>query len=194
MQSNQNKNKTNSNLFKIISVTVGLAIILFAIFLQIFRPKVLDLKGLGYAGAFIISVLGGSTIVIPIPAMAVVFALGGILKYPFVVGIAAGIGETVGEMAGYMAGWGGEGPLKRRNWKFYSRLQEWTKRHGFLGLFILSSFPNPFFLFTAATAGALHYPLWKFLLSTGAGKIIKGLMVAYAGAFGLNIILKLWPG
>ncbi len=194
MQVNQKKTKTGHNIIKIISLVAGLLIVLLAVFLLIFRPKALDLRGMGYAGAFLISVLGGSIIIIPVPAMALVFALGGILKYPFLVGIAAGIGETVGEMTAYIAGWGGGGPLKKSNFKFYLKLEEWTKRHGVLGLFILSAVPNPFFLFTAATAGALHYSLWKFLLSTGAGKTIKGLMVAYAGFFGLNIFTRLWPG
>ena len=194
MQLNQKKKKTVSNLFKIISPLTGLLIVLIAVFLLIFRPKFLDLRAMGYAGAFFVSVLGGSTIVVPIPAMAIVFALGGILKYPFLVGIAAGIGETVGEMAGYLAGWSSGEPLRKRNFKFFAKLEAWTKRNGVLGLFVLSAVPNPIFLFTAATAGALHYPLWKFLLSTGAGKIIKCLAVAYAGAFGLKIILKLWPG
>lgn len=194
MEVSGKKKKNNANFIKIIGGLAGLLIILLAIFLLILRPEFLDLKGAGYIGAFVISVLGGSTIVVPIPAMAVIFALGGLLKYPIIVGIAAGIGETVGEMAGYMAGWSGSGQLKKRNFKFYSRLEQWTKKHGVLGLFILSAFPNPFFLFTAATAGALRYSLWKFLLSTGAGKTIKGIMVAYAGAFGLNIILKIWPG
>lgn len=181
-------------MLKLVSSLTGLAIILFAIFLIIFRPRVLDVKGLGYAGAFFISVLGGSTIVIPIPAMAVVFTLGGLLKYPFIVGIAAGAGETIGQMTGYLAGWGGGAPLKNRNYKLFTKLEDWTKRNGILGLYILSAIPNPFFLFTAAAAGALRYPLWKFLLSTGMGKMTKGLMVSYAGAFGLGAILKLWHG
>jgi len=192
LQQYPKKIRTASYALKLISTAVGMAAVLVAIFLLIFQPAVLDMKGMGYAGAFFISILGGSTIVIP--AMAVVFVLGGILKYPFLVGIAAGIGETVGEMTGYAAGWGGGGPLKKKNFKFYAKLEEWTKHQGFLGLLVLSAFPNPFFLFTAATAGALHYSLWKFLLSTGLGKIIKGTSVAYAGAFGLNIIMKVWPG
>lgn len=194
MQQDQKKNKSLSSTLKVLSAVAGLAIILFAIFLLIFRPKVLDIRGMGYAGAFFISVLGGSTILIPIPTMAFIFALGGILKYPLLVGIAAGVGETVGELAGYIAGWEGAEPLRRKNFKFFTKLTDWTKQHGFLGLLVLAAVPNPFFLLTAATAGALHYSLWKFLLSTGVGKTIKGIMVAYAGALGLNIILRLWPG
>jgi membrane protein DedA with SNARE-associated domain len=56
-------------------------------------------------------------------------------------------------------------------------------------LFTLSAIPNPFFDFAGAIAGAIYYPLWKFLLFCWAGKTIKGLMVAFAGAWGLRFIL-----
>ena len=41
------------------------------------------LRQYGYIGAFVISVLGGATIIIPVPMLAVVFALGGAMHDPW---------------------------------------------------------------------------------------------------------------
>jgi len=50
--------------------------------------------GYGYAGGFLVSILGGITI-IPIPSLLVVFTLGGVLN-PVYVGLVAGFGEALG--------------------------------------------------------------------------------------------------
>lgn len=155
--------------------------------------RVQGLGSYGYLGAFVISILGSATIIVPVPSLAVVFALGGVLKYPLLVGIAAGMGEPLGELTGYMAGVGGRKALKSSQNPLYTRVQEWMRRRGFLALFAMAAVPNPIFDLIGAAAGALRYPLWKFLLVCWAGKTVKGLMVSFAGAWGLQFVLR-WLG
>ena len=84
--------------------------LLLAAAVILFWESILALEGYGYLGAFLISIVGGATIIIPVPMLAVIFALGGVLK-PYWVGVAAGLGETVGALIIYMAGYGGGMPL-----------------------------------------------------------------------------------
>lgn len=171
----------------VLSLLMAVAVVYFWEYAQ-------ALKGYGYLGAFFISILGGATIIIPVPMLAVVFALGGVLT-PYWVGVAAGLGETVGALIIYMTGHGGGAALS--NIKYgkiqaaYSRLMHWMERRGSWTLFILSAVLNPFFYPAALAAGAMRFGLRRYFLICLAGKLIKGITVAYAGYWGLRGLLRM---
>jgi membrane protein YqaA with SNARE-associated domain len=184
---------------------VGLAGILVTVALVVlvvcFWDQLSAFQNYGYLGAFLISVFGGATIIIPIPMTPVVFALGAIMKPDFApymgpvfVGLAAGLGETVGGLSIYMTGYGGgtalqdmkEGKVKSA----YLRMVSWVERRGSLALFILSAVVNPFFYPAALAAGALRFGIWRFTFICLIGKTIKGITVAAAGYWGLGGILR----
>ncbi len=172
----------------ILTLAMALAVVYFWQFVQ-------ALQGYGYLGAFLISILGGATIIIPVPMLAVVFALGGVLL-PYWVGVAAGLGETVGALTIYMTGHGAGAALFRSNGrlqKTYSRIMGLMERRGSLALFLLAAVLNPFFYPAALAAGALRFGVKKYFFITWAGKTIKGLTVAYAGYWGLRSLLR-WLG
>ena len=170
-----------------IVATLGLAVAIAA-----FWESVRDLGGYGYAGAFVISLLGSATLLVPVPALAVVFALGGVLKYPLLVGIVVGLAEPIGELTAYMAGRAGRLAFKNRRGALYTKTEDLMTRRGSLVLFVLSAVPNPVFDLAGVAAGASRYPLYKFLLACWAGKTVKGIGIAYAGYFGLRSILSLF--
>ncbi|HUV56273.1 MAG TPA: VTT domain-containing protein [Dehalococcoidales bacterium] len=149
----------------------------------------------GYTGAFLISILGGATIIVPVPMLVVVFALGGVMKFPVFVGIAAGLGETLGALTIYMTGYGGGTPVMySRHGKIqavYSRMMHWMERRGSLILFALSAVLNPFFYPAALAAGALRFGIKRYFIICWAGKTIKGLTVAYAGFWGLRGLMRM---
>ena len=153
------------------------------------------LEGYGYLGAFLISILGGATIIIPVPMLAVVFALGGVMQYPWLVGIAAGIGETVGALTIYMTGYGGGAAFfNSKHGKIqtaYDRLMRLMERRGSITLLILAAVLNPFFYPAALAAGALRFGIKKYFLICFVGKTIKGMTVVYAGFFGLRGLLRM---
>lgn len=148
-----------------------------------------DYRALGYGGAFLVSLFSSAAIVFPVPGLAVVFALGGILN-PFLVGLFAGIGMALGELTGYLAGYSGEAVLHKI--RFYDRVEYWMRRYGGIVIFIAAIIPNPFFDMVGAAAGAFDYPVWRFLLWCAGGKIAKSVIVALAGAWGLHYILDIW--
>ncbi len=162
-----------------------------------FWESVRELEEYSYIGAFIISIVGGATIIVPVPMTPVVFALGGVMKYTWLVGLAAGLGETLGAVIIYITGRGGASPLAGlkpgKVQAFYLKLMNFMDRRGSLTLFILSAVLNPFFYPAAITAGALRFDIRKYFIICLVGKIIKGMTVAYAGFWGLGSLLR-WMG
>ena len=163
-----------------------LALLLLAL-IAVFRSRIMELVGYGYLGVFILSVLGSATIVVPVPGLALVFTLGGTLN-PLLLGLVSGVGGTLGETTGYLLGYGGRVAIE--NMSLYHRVEGWMKRWGAATIFVLAVIPNPVFDVAGAAAGALRFPLWKFLIYGGAGRIVKHTFVAFAGAWGMDSISR----
>jgi membrane protein YqaA with SNARE-associated domain len=142
-----------------------------------------DYSAYGYFGAFLVSLIGTGSIVLPIPAVLVVFALGGMLN-PLLVGLIAGVGMALGEITGYLLGYAGEDVLKKV--KYYNMAKEWMRNRGMFTIFVLAFIPNPLFDLAGAAAGALRYPLSYFLFACWVGKTLKSLLLAFGGAWGLH--------
>jgi len=177
-------------------------------------------SGYGYAGGFLVSILGGITI-IPVPSLLVVFTLGGVLN-PVYVGLVAGLGEALGGITVYLTGAGGgaiwsrlqareqaiyeqprpgydivtpiQSKLHSRWQTMYDRLARSIGRGGSsLLVFVVSAMVFSPYYFAGLAAGSLHMGLRRFFLVSLAGKTVKGMMVAYAGYWGLHFLLQ-WIG
>ncbi len=153
--------------------------------LFLFRQRIAEYESGGYVGVFVITLLASATVVLPVPGIATVFAVGGILN-PLLVGLIAGLGDALGESTGYLAGYAGQGVIE--NQAVYTRFERWMKRHGTLTIIILSAIPNPLFDLAGIAAGALRFPVARFFLSCLLGKSIKDTMVALAGYYSLTFV------
>lgn len=184
------KKKGSSKSAYIIGITGALATVLMAIAVIYFRDYVRALTGFGYLGAFLVSILGGASIIIPVPMLAIIFALGGIMKYPWLVAVFGASGELIGALTIYMTGHGAGKILSNskhgRIQSAYERMLNLMERRGPLTLFAVASVVNPFFYPTALAAGALHFGLKRYIPIVLAGKLIKGMTVVYAGYWGLK--------
>jgi membrane protein YqaA with SNARE-associated domain len=160
-------------------VLVVLLVLGISVAIYSFRDQFAELAALGYAGIFLVSLLGNATVILPAPSLALVFAMGSALP-PLLVGLSAGVGEALGELTGYAAGFGGRAVLE--NQKGYQRMAAWMQRRGAITIFVLSLIPNPFFDLAGISAGALRYPVRRFLLFCWLGKTIKCTAVAWAGS------------
>ncbi len=189
------ENKGSARTAYILGIVGIVVTLLMAVSVVYYWDWVQRLEGYGYVGAFVISILGGSTIIIPVPMLAIVFALGGVLKYTWLLGLVTGLGETLGALTIYMTGYGGGAALYRsrhgRIQSAYLRLMGLMERRGPLTLFILASVLNPFFYPAALAAGALRFGIKRYFLICWAGKTIKGFTVAYAGYWGLRGLLEM---
>jgi membrane protein YqaA with SNARE-associated domain len=169
-------------LLLIIGIVVGVFY-----FYRSYPERIEELKGYGYLGAFLISLLLNATIVLPAGNFLVLAALGAILPSATMVGLAGGIGAAIGELTGYMAGYSGQAVVSRQ--RVYTRLKGWVEKWGVLTIFLLSVVPLVFDL-AGIAAGVLRFPLWKFFLACWLGRTILYLLVAWGGALGWEVVLR----
>jgi uncharacterized membrane protein YdjX (TVP38/TMEM64 family) len=163
--------------------------IALTVVMVIYRNEILKFKAWGYSGLFIINLLGNATVFFPVPNLAVTFASGSVLN-PLLVGLVAGAAEPIGELTSYLAGYYG-GAVIEKNPR-YAQVRDWTTKRAFLALFVLAAIPDPLFHLAGITAGAIRYPVWKFLLSIWLGKTLKAIVVALLGAGVLGAISRLF--
>jgi membrane protein YqaA with SNARE-associated domain len=160
----------------------------------IFDEQVKGMQEYGYLGAFFISILGGATVIIPVPMLAVVFALGGVMPYPWLVGISAALGELVGALIIYMTGQGAGKAISNSKYgwiqRAYDKMLDLMERKGAITLFLVTFIVNPFFYPAAFACGALRFGLKKYITIVLIGKIIKCMTVVYLGYWGLKGIFK----
>ncbi len=179
------------------TLLVGVALLMtaFAIAFFYFGADTSNLRSWGYAGVFLINLVGAASILLPSPAVASVFG-GGALLDDFLgvpafiwVGLIAGSGESLGEFTGYAAGYGGRVVFENR--PEYERVHRWMERHGTATMFGLSIFPNPLFDLAGVAAGAVRMPIRRFFPAVLGGKIIKDTYLAAIGGLGATIFTHL---
>lgn len=175
--------------FYITGLALGIAII-FCVVTVYYWTYINHLQSYGYLGAFIISLFASSILIMPIPYVAVVFTLGGVLN-PAFVGAASGLGASIGASSIYLTGYRGHNLFQNINDILYSRLVNWARRKGSVVVFIMSAVFNPLFVPMTATMGILRFRFWKFFLMCWAGNTVKSLVIAYGGYLGLGSLLRL---
>lgn len=153
-----------------------------------FRDRIQELKQYGYAAVFLVGLVSNATLILPVPGLAVSSVMGGVLN-PWVVGVVGGVSQALGELTGYMAGYSGQTWVDEN--RTYDRLVHWIQRYGVPVIFVLAVVPNPVFDVGGVIAGALRFPLWKFLASCTAGKVIKNLLFALAGYYGIEALFRI---
>jgi uncharacterized membrane protein YdjX (TVP38/TMEM64 family) len=174
---------------------VATMLTLFAIGFFYFSTDISNLRSYGYAGVFVINVVGAASILLPSPAAASVLGGGALLDdflgIPawFWVGIVAGTGEAIGEFSGYAAGYGGR--MIVENQPSYERIKRWMMRRGTITMFLMSTVPNPLFDVVGLAAGAVQMPMRRFFLAVLSGKIIKDMWLAGLASAGVTVFQHL---
>ena len=173
-------------LLLVIGITVGLFI-----FNQRYPGKVEQFEAWGYLGAFIICLISNATVILPIPGILLFVPI--ITSFnPALLGLVGATGGIIGEITGYMAGYSGRGMVK--NTRMSKRVEGWMNRWGIWVVFVFSIAPFLPFDVAGLVAGALRYPLWKFLLVAWAGKTIKYIGLLLAAAWGWEALTRMIGG
>lgn len=147
----------------------------------------------GYAGIFLINLIGSSSVLFPLPSFIVTFTFGGILD-PWLVGIFAGVGAATGELVGYALGRGGKKLIDKRHENILKRSKVWMEKHGafsIIVLFALTPLPDDVI---GIICGLINYNVKKFFLASLIGKIIMSLFIAWGGFFGVQWVLRVFGG
>jgi membrane protein YqaA with SNARE-associated domain len=67
--------------------------------------------------------------------------------------------------------------------KLFRQHKTGIEKYGPLGIFALAFVPNPIFDVAGVAAGAIKMPVWKFALAAICGKVLRYVLLAYAGGF-----------
>ena len=161
-----------------ISGFIGLSLLMIY-----FMPNLEALAQYGYLGVFLASAVSSATIIIPIPGLAVVLTAATIWN-PALVALIASVGYTLGEVTSYYAGRGGRAIIMRNHQRLYGRAEDWMNHYGGLTIFLFAFVPVFIFDPAGIAAGALGFPLRKFLLFCWAGRLPRSFIEVYLG-FGL---------
>ena len=166
-----------------------LAAVVAAVVTAVLLRHNLDLEKVGYGAVALAVLVASGGLVVPVPALATACTAATFLN-PGFIGLIAGSVGTVGELTGYYLGSTGRGVMHRS--RLYLKLESWMSRRGWVVLFLLAVIPNLIFDVAGIAAGALHYPIWRFMVVVWLGKTIKFLVFAYACSQGADWLTGLF--
>ena len=154
-----------------------------------FLHSYITLEQYGYLGVGLIVLLASGGLLMPPGIIAVCAAsspdvLPGITLTPYWVALIAGTAGTLGEVTGYLLGYSGRGFVTRT--RLYLKIEGWMRHRGWLILLLVSLVPNPIFDVVGIAAGALKYPVWRFLAIVWVGKLGRFSIIAYACAYSVE--------
>ena len=170
---------------KYIPLLTFVPVIAITVVLFIYRDMVTELGHWGYLGAFLIGLVANATIVMPMPSLILLYALGATFN-PVLVGLVGGAGGTIGEMSGYVMGYGGHTFVK--NIKLYNKAELWMRKWGSLAVFAFALAPFLPLDIAGIAAGASRFPIWKFLIACLLGKALLYIGMTLAVAWGWHLI------
>ena len=193
---------------RLAAVVTALSLALAPGIILVIYPNLTDpVAGFSYVGVFLTNLASTATFFIPVPgltaaAQTLIATEGDKSGTPWLVGIAGGAGMAVGEITAYYGGYLGAELVRGREFGGPQRLRRivervvggvnWLmKRWGMATLFVLSAIPNPLFEVAGLTAGSVRMPFRRFLLSVTAGKVLRGILLAYFGANAFDGIKRL---
>jgi membrane protein YqaA with SNARE-associated domain len=162
-------------------------LITIMVVLFIYRDWLAELGNWGYLGAFLIGLIGNATVVLPMPSLVLLFALGASFN-PFLVGLLGAAGGAIGELSGYFLGYSGTAFI--RNTRLYLQAENWMKKLGSVAIFLFALVPFLHFDLAGIASGVLRFPIWKFLIACWLGKAILYIGLAYASLWGWDFIQR----
>jgi len=172
-------------------VILGLSVGLYFLLRYLMAYFDLSVEGLAttaYLVVFVTTLVSNASIIIPVPIFVAVMITAASKWDPILVALIASSAGTLGEITGYYVGYLGKKLIITETTPGYEKLVGWMKRHGPLGIFLLSLQPILPFDVAGLLAGASKLPLWKFLLPCWAGKFPKYLLGCYLGGAVLSLL------
>jgi membrane protein YqaA with SNARE-associated domain len=147
----------------------------------------------GYLGIFLISLVGASAILFPIPYTIIIFFLGGLKSggnwvfEPIWIAVAAGIGAAIGEFTSYLLGFGGRRVIGEKFKKKMGLLAKVFNKFGPVVIFVFALTPLPDDLLFIPL-GVMRYSVIKAFIPALIGKFTMNLVIAYSGRLSIQAI------
>ena len=149
---------------------------------------------MGLLGVFLVSFIGSATVILPAPIFLAIFAAGSVLN-PWLVGLVGGLGAAFGELTAYYVGMGGKRLVKKdEHNKWLERARAWfDKRGAFPVIVLFAATPLPDDVL-GLLCGLIKYDIKKFFVASLIGKIILTTALAWAGFYGMEVVLQIFEG
>ena len=143
----------------------------------------------GYFGVFLVSLIGASSIIIPIPYTVILFTLAmqKDLFNPILLAVSSGMGSAVGEFTGYFLGYFGRKVINEGQKKKMNYVLRLFDKYGALTVFAFALTPLPDDLLFIPL-GIMRYSFVKAFVPCIIGKIFMSLLIAYGGYFSVGAI------
>jgi len=142
----------------------------------------------GYLGVFVVSILGASTVIVPIPYTLIIYALGGVFE-PILLALSAGLGSAAGEFTGYILGYFGRRAINEKHKRRVAAMLKLFNRHGRIVIFLFALTPLPDDLLFIPLGIMRFSPAGAFIPAL-IGKILMCLLLAYAGKASFGLVLE----
>ncbi len=145
----------------------------------------------GYAGIFVISVLGNLIPFIPIPYLVAVYLYAAYIpgSNPLLVGAVSGLGAGIGKLAIFYASRGAAHLLSEEKREEMEKLSKMIGDYGALLVFVFAATPSPDDV-VIALLGIMRYDPLKFFLAVTAGKTMISIATAYTGRIVVEAVGK----
>lgn len=163
-------------------------VICTSVLVTLFRYEIVNFAYYGYLGVFVSSIAANSTVFLPAPSSAIVFAFASVYS-PFWVAIIGGLGAASGELIGYFAGYSGRRAVEAT--EFGLKVQKWFSKYSLPTVFVLAFLPLPIFDLVGVLAGSTQMNVFYFTFSVIVGKVLKMFVYAYLGA-GIIPVIDQW--
>lgn len=143
----------------------------------------------GYIGFMIVSFLGTSTVIFPVPYLLALYYAGASQQFnPILVAIFSGFGATLGEFWLYFVGRGGRKILPKKLIDKSKNLSLLVEKYGSWIIFIFAATPLPDDIIYPLL-GVLKIQVKKIFIAAFLGKTLLSAIVVYAGQYSYQIII-----
>lgn len=176
------------------TIILSLFIVWVVLLYKISPTEIVAFLGIenSYALVFALGVIGGTSILFPLPYYLAVFTLGAAGLNPFLLGILTGTGVMLGDSTSYLVGYSGREILPQKINSVLNKVYAWCSKKPswiiYTFLYLYSSImpiPNDVLV---VPLGLARYPYFKVIIPLWLGNMTFDILVAFAGAYGFNII------
>lgn len=204
--SRKSKKKENDFEYKLMLIFGGFILLIILAFVTGFF-KVEDFfcfiknsGAVGVVGLFFVSIIANASLFFPLPLdiflapISVVEFLNLGIFSPLLLGVVVALGASFGEFSGYIIGYLGIttfNKMKKSEIAQLKILKDQLNKVGIPLLVVFAFTPLPFDVIGLA-AGLARYSKIKFFVGCFIGKIMRYVLIAYAGYFGAAFILSLF--
>lgn len=167
-------------------------------FLSVMQYGLTELvKGYGYLGVFVVSLVGNVIPFLTIPYLIFVFTL---VRHfdPVSLSLISALGASIGKMTSYVIGRSARRYILRneRYRRKFELLRELLGNYTFLAILVVTATALPDD-YVFIPVGVMGYSFWKTFVATVIGKSIITSLVAFSGVYGqelLDVAMKLLLG